>query len=100
MKHFLVRYRFLTGSPDAWHLEIERFVAALDADPELHDRISYRCTKVKDGADYVHLATAADDEAVKLLGTRSYFIHYTRQCDLVSNDGVEVLPLELIARTA
>ena len=45
MKHFLIKYRFKSGSKDEWHQEIARFIAALDNDPALKGKISYRCMK-------------------------------------------------------
>jgi hypothetical protein len=101
MKHFLIRYRFEHGSAADWHAEIGRFIAALDADPELSGKVSYRAMKLRDDdTSYLHLATAADDDAVKALGQRPFFKHYTEQTELVSGGSVEVLPLEIIAETA
>jgi hypothetical protein len=30
VKHFLIKYRFKDGSPEAWLKRIERFIAALE----------------------------------------------------------------------
>jgi hypothetical protein len=101
MKHFLIRYRFEHGTPADWHQEIRRFIAALDGDPELAGKISYRAMRIRDDdTSYLHLAAAADDAAVKMLGERAFFKHYTEQTELVSGGSVEVLPLEIIAETA
>jgi quinol monooxygenase YgiN len=101
MKHFLIRYRFEQGSRDDWHQEIARFIAALDADAELAGKISYRAMKIRDDdTSYVHLASAVDDAAVKALGERAFFKHYTDETERVSGGSVEVLPLEIIAETA
>jgi hypothetical protein len=100
MKQFMIRYQFKNGSREDWHEEIARFIAALETDPVLAGRITYRCMKIRDDdASYIHLATAADDDAVKALGERPFFKHYTEQTDRVSGGTVEVLPLELIAET-
>ena len=99
MKYFLIKYRFATGSKDEWHAEIARFIAALESDPELAGRISYRCMKAKEGADYYHIASPVDDAAAKALGERAYFEHYTAASDRVSNGTVEVIPLEVVAET-
>jgi len=98
MKHFLVKYRFTKGTKEAWHQEIAKFIAALDGDPALKGKISYRCMKGKD-ADYYHLASAADDQAIKTLQERDFFKRYTEATKAVSGGGVEVLPLEIIAET-
>jgi hypothetical protein len=99
MKHFLIRYQFKNGTAQEWHKEIERFIAALENDPTLNDRIAYRCMKSREGFEYFHVAAAADEQAVKDLGSRDYFKHYTGKSDAVSGGTVEVLPLETIAQT-
>jgi hypothetical protein len=99
MKHFLIRYRLTNGSAEQWHKDIARFIADLDNDPVLDGRISYRCMKGRDGADYYHLAAAADEQAIRALQEREYFKHYTDKTKLVAGGAVEVLPLELIAET-
>jgi hypothetical protein len=100
VKHFLIRYRFEQGSPADWHQEIRRFIAALESDPELADKVTYRAMKMRDDdASYFHLATALDDDAVKALGQRAFFKHYTEETERVSGGSVEVLPLEIIAET-
>jgi hypothetical protein len=99
MKHFLIRYQFKNGSKEEWHQDIARFISALENDPTLNSKISYRCMMGREGSDYYHLASAEDDQAVKELGERDYFTRYTEKSDSVSGGGVEVLPLEVIAQT-
>jgi hypothetical protein len=50
MKHFLIKYRFGNGSEEDWHREIKRFIAAIESDPALNGRISYRCLKANNGS--------------------------------------------------
>ena len=99
MKHFLIKYRLKSGHEERRRDEILAFIAALDGDPALRGNISYRCMKVRDGADYYHLVTAADD-AVPALQSRDFFSRYTEQTDAAADGEVEVVPLELIADTA
>ena len=99
MKQFLITYRFTQGSEKDWQEEITRFITALENDPELKEKISYRCLKSTKGSEYYHLATVADEQASKLLSTRDFFKHYTEQNDLISSGSTEVIPLELIAAT-
>jgi hypothetical protein len=101
MKHFLIKYRFQDGSPEAWRDEIERFIAALEADETLNGRIAYRCMKAANGSgEYYHLAAAADEEASKALQQRDFFKLYTAETKRVSGGTVEVLPLTIIAETS
>jgi hypothetical protein len=100
VKHFLVKYTFKQGTREAWHAEIARFIAALEADPKLQGRISYRCMKVRDSDDYYHVAAAADDAAPGDLNAADFFKHYTAASDTVSAGLLEVLPLEILAETS
>jgi len=99
MKYSLIKYRFQNGSQDAWHRDIVEFISALDADPALQGKISYRCMKSRDGSDYFHLATVVDDEAAKALQTRAFFTSYKEKTSRAGGGSLEVLPLELVAET-
>ena len=100
MKQFLIRYRLTNGTPDAWHQDVAKFIAALDSDPDLKGRISYRVMKTKDSSDYYHIASPADDDAVKTLQQRDFFKSYTEKTRAVAGGDVTVSPLEIIAETA
>ena len=101
MKYSMIKYQFKSGTTEDWHREVARFIAALDGDPDLKGRISYRCMKNRDDAGYFHLASAADDAAVKALQSRDFFKHYTEKTRQVAAGGdVTVTPIELIDETA
>ena len=100
MKHFMIKYRFTNGTSADWHQEIGRFIAALNADPELKGKISYRVMKNRDDSSYFHLAAAADEQAVKTLQSRDFFKHYTEKTRQVAGGEVMVTPIELIDATA
>jgi hypothetical protein len=99
MKHFMITYQLRNGTTQDWHREIGRFISALNADPELAGKISYRCMKNRDDAGYFHLA-AADEAAVKTLQQRDFFKHYTERTREVAGGEVTVTPIELIDATA
>jgi len=99
MKQFLIKYRLQNISTDAWHKDIGDFIAALDSDPALRGKISYRCMKSRDGGDYFHFATAADDTAIKALQQNAVFLRYTEKTRQAAGGAVEVLPLEVVAET-
>jgi hypothetical protein len=101
MKHFMIKYQFANGTPEEWHREVARFIAALDTDPELKGKISYRVMKNRDDASYFHLAAAADEAAVKTLQSRDFFKHYTERTRQAASGGeVTVTPIEVIGATA
>ena len=99
MKHFMIKYRFTTGTEESWHGEIKKFIAALNADPAVKGKITYRCMKHRDGNDYYHIAGAEDQQAIKALQACSFFPHYTKETERVAGGHVEVLPLDIIAET-
>jgi len=100
MKQFMIRYQFANGTPEEWHREIGRFIAAIDNDPELKGRISYRVMKSRDDSSYFHLAAPVDDAAVKTLQSRDFFKHCTEKTRQVAGGEVTVTPIEVIAETA
>ena len=100
MKHFMIKYQFANGTTEEWHREIGRFIAALNGDPELNGKISYRCMKNRHESSYYHLAAAADEGAIKTLQGRDFFKHYTEKTRQVAGGEVVVTPIELIAETA
>ena len=100
MKYNMIRYQFANGTPEDWHREVARFIAALDGDPELKGKIGYRVMKNRDDSSYFHLAAAADEAAVKTLQSRDFFKHYTERTRQVAGGDVIVTPIELIAETA
>jgi hypothetical protein len=99
MKQFLIRYKLMNGAPDAWHQDIAKFISALNNDPELKGRIGYRVMKDRDGPNYYHIASPADDDAVKTLQQRDFFKSYNEKTRAVAGGEVIVSPLELIAET-
>jgi hypothetical protein len=98
VKRFVITYtyRLEPEARGAWHKTIDEFISALDGDPELKGRISYRC--MKSGEDYFHFVEA-DDDAPAILGTREFFKRYTAESKRVAGDTHRVLPLEVIAET-
>jgi hypothetical protein len=104
----IVFWNAATGQPQPANLrfpipatpsDIAAFIAALDNDPDLKGKISYRCMKVRDDANYDHLAAASDEQAVKVLQQREFFKRYTEKTRVVAGGEVSVAPLEIIAET-
>lgn len=101
MKHFMIKYEFKNGTTDAWHREIGRFIKAIDSDPELKGRLSYRVLKNRDDGHYFHLASVTDDGVQKTLQSRDFFKAYQEMTRKVAAGGeVTVTPIEMIDQTA
>ncbi len=99
MKQFLIKYRLQNATPEAWHKDVADFIAAIDSDPALRGKITYRCMKSRDGSDYYHLATAVDEAAVKALQQSAFFSRYTEKTKQAAGGTVDVVPLEIVAET-
>jgi hypothetical protein len=100
MKYNMIKYQFANGTPEDWHRDVARFIAALDGDPELRGKIGYRVMKNRDDSSYFHLASVADDEAVKTLQSREFFKAYQAKTRSVAAGGqVTVTPIEVVAET-
>ena len=54
---------------------------------------------VRGTLEYYHLAAAADEQAVKTLQSRDWFVTYTDQTERAADGEVEVLPLDIVAET-
>jgi len=101
MKHFMIKYEFKNGTTEAWHQEIGRFIKAIDNDPELKGRLSYRVLKNRDDGHYFHLASVTDEAAQKTLQSRDFFKACTEMTRKVAAGGeVTVTPIEVIGATA
>ncbi len=100
-KRFLIRYTFSLDDDAVadWDVHVATFISEIENDPALCGRLSYRCLKVRDSHDSLHLAEAADDEAINTLQGRESFKRYPAQTKRVSGGSVEVSPLETIAET-
>ena len=99
MNRSLIKYQFKEGTREAWHRRVAEFIAALDNDPELKGRVSYRCLRERNGDGYYHLATAVDDAAVKALQSKPFFREYQAETRRVGGGEVQVVGLELVAAT-
>ena len=100
MKHFLIKYERTITPIEAWHKQITEFIAALDTDPELKGRVSYRALKHANGADYYHLASTADPEAGQLLQSKDFFKRYTQLTSDAAGQPVHAISLEVIGETS
>lgn len=100
MKHFMIKYEFRNGTIEAWHQEIGRFIKAIDSDPELKGRLSYRVLKNRDDGHYFHLASVTDDAVQKTLQSRDFFKAYTEMTRKAAGGEVTVTPIEMIDATA
>ena len=100
MKHFMIRYRFKTGTKEDWHRAIADFVAHVDGNPALKGKIRYRVVNVRGSDQYYHLAAAADDQAIQTLQSQDFFKSYNAETRRIAGGEVEVVPLDVIAETA
>jgi len=68
MKQFLIKYQLKVGTEEQRRDEMVAFIAAMNGDPAVKGRISYRCMKVPGKPDYWHIVTAEDDASIVAMG--------------------------------
>lgn len=100
MKHFMIRYTRSDATEAEWHRDIAAFIAALESDADLKGKIVYRCMKMRDQPDYIHLAAAVEEQAIKALQGKEFFQRYNEKTRAIAAGGVSVTPLEIVAETA
>lgn len=99
MPQSIITYAFKSGSRDEWHRRIAKMVAEMNSDPDLAGRIAYRVLKERNGERYWHVASAADEAALKALQGKDFFRSYQAATREASAGTVEVIGTETIAET-
>ena len=98
MLYSFIRYT-TQGPSEEWEREVNAFIAAIDGDPSLRGRISYRCFKEKDGVSFYHAAAAVDDAAVADLKEKPFFKPYSTKLRAVAKSGPEFTQMQLVGGT-
>ena len=97
MKHFMIKYRFTTGTGGILARRNQGFIARFNADPAVKGKITYRCMKHRDGNDYPSRRRGPErDQGAASL---RFFPAYTKETERVAGGHIEVLPLDIIAET-
>ena len=99
MIYSLIEYRIKEPS-ETWEREVLAFIQAIDGDPSLRGRISYRCLKQQDGVSFCHLAAASDESAVEELKRKPFFKPYSERLRAVAESGPKFTKLAVIGGTA
>ena len=72
MYGILIQYDY-DGDEGEWMAACEAFVSAIDADPRLKGKFSYRINKSADGVGRVHVGSWDTEETVKHLQSQDFF---------------------------
>ena len=98
MIYSLIEYRLKEPS-EAWEGEVLAFIHAIDREPSLRGRVSYRCLRHQDSVTYCHLAAAVDDSAVNDLKRMEFFKPYSERLRAVAQTGPDFTKLQLVGGT-
>src|ERR1700722_18145990 len=98
MVYSQIRYTLHTPSEE-WEREVVAFIDAVECDPSLSGRISYRSYKGPDGVSFCHMSGAADAGALADLMAKPFFKQYAARVKEVSKSGPEVTQLNLVGGT-
>ena len=94
-----IRYEF-SGDEDKWEAAIRGFIAAIDADPEVSGRFTYRVNKAKEGNMRVHWGSWDRPETVATLQSRDYFKSFAAELQAMAGESLSAVPLTEWAQTA
>ena len=75
------------------------FIEAIDLDPSLRGRISYRSFKGADGVSFYHMTAAEDAGAIAELREKPFFKQYAARMREVAQGGPEFTQMQLIGGT-
>jgi hypothetical protein len=98
MIYSLIRYSINVPNED-WEHEVLAFVRAIDRDPSLRGRVSYRCLKEGDGVSFCHIAAAVNDAAVDDLKERPFFRPYSAKLRAIAKCEPEFTKMQVVGGT-
>ena len=98
MVYSLIRYT-VKAPTDEWEREVLAFIQAIDREPSLCGRVSYRCFRQADGVSYCHVAAAVDDSAVDDLKQKPFFKPYSARLRAVAESGPDFTKLQAVGGT-
>lgn len=94
----LIQYDYV-GDEGEWMAACEAFVAAIDADPDLTGKFSYRISKAPDGVGRVHVGRWEAKETLAHLQAQDFFQTFAEKIGEFSGGKRTATPLELAAGT-
>ncbi|MBT7664936.1 MAG: hypothetical protein HN608_08420, partial [Rhodospirillaceae bacterium] len=95
----LIQYDY-DGDEGPWLAAAEEFVAAIDADPALHGKFSYRVNVAPDGVGRVHVGEWDSEETLSHLQSQDFFKTFAAKIGEFSGSGPNATRLSLAAETA
>jgi len=99
MHGILIQYNY-DGDEGTWLAAMEDFVAAIDADPALRGKFSYRVNVAADGVGRVHVGQWDSDETLAHLQSQPFFKTFAGKVGEFSGGGPNAGRMRLAAETA
>jgi quinol monooxygenase YgiN len=95
MNHgILITYRY-SGDEAFWAKVTSTFTRAVAADPDLAGRFTYHVQKAADGVTRIHIGRWSDEEAVRRMQSRAYFIAFATALKELAGDSMTSLRFEV-----
>ena len=95
----LIQYNY-DGDEGAWMAAVEEFTAAIDADPALAGKFSYRVNIAADGVGRVHVGRWDAEETVAHLQGQDFFKRFAAKIGEFAGGAPNATRLRLAAETA
>ncbi len=94
----LIQYDY-DGDEAPWLAAIEAFVTAIDADPDLRRKFSYRVATAADGVGRVHVGRWDSEATLAHLQSQEFFKQFAGKIGEFSGGGPNATRLQLAAET-
>ncbi len=99
MNGILIQYDY-DGDEGAWLAAVEDFVAAIDDDPVLRGRFSYRVNVAADGVSRVHVGRWDSEETLTHLQSQDFFKAFAAKVGEFAGGPPNASRMRLAAETA
>jgi len=94
----LIQYDY-DGDESAWQTAVEGFVTAIDADPDLRGKFSYRVNTAADGVGRVHVGRWDKEETLAHLQAQDFFKQFAAKVGEFAGGSPNVTRLRQAAGT-
>ncbi len=99
MDGILIQYNY-DGEEAPWLAAVEAFIAAVDGDPALAGKFSYRVNVASDGVGRVHVGQWDSEETLAHLQSQEFFKTFAGKIGEFSGGGPNASRMRLAAETA
>ena len=98
MRSITITYQY-DGDEAVWHSEIDRFINALNNDPDIAAKFSYQVSIADDDKTRIHWGRWDNAETLSHVQTQDYFKTFAAQVRVFSGNGPGATVTNVVAKT-